>query len=277
MTTRGEPRLAHGVTVAGTEVRFGIRGDGPRDLVLLHGSGANHMWWHAVAPQLERSWRVISVDFSGHGDSGHRATYDAQTWADELLAVIGAAGAAAPVVGAHSLGGRVALVAAAGAPSAFAGLVLFDTGIWAPEGLRERLAGLAARTGPPRVYPTREDALARFVLMPPQPAAAAELLGPVAEYSLRPVEGGWSWKHAGQAFPHLYEDVVAQAAADVTVPVAYVSGEASSVVTEELAQRAAETFAGPVMVRLPGAHHHLPLEVPQECARLIDELGGGMR
>jgi pimeloyl-ACP methyl ester carboxylesterase len=269
----GGPRLSHSVTVDGVEVRYGIRGAGDRDLLLVHGSGAHHMWWHAVAPELEKTWRVISVDLSGHGDSGHRDDYDAATWAEELMAVLRAAGAQRPVVAAHSLGGRVALLAASRYPEEFAGLVLFDAGIWAPDHLLD--SPPPPRTArPPRLYPTLEEARARFRLMPPQPQPPAEILDPVAEYSLRAVEGGWVWKHDGGGFPTLYEEVIERAAATVAVPVAYVSGGASSVVDDARAERAASTIPNVTTVRLPGVHHHLTLEVPESCARLIDELGG---
>jgi pimeloyl-ACP methyl ester carboxylesterase len=263
------------VVVDGVAVRYGVRGAGDRDLVLMHGSGAHHRWWHAVAPLLEDSWRIVSLDLSGHGDSGHREDYDAATWADELLAVVRAAGARRPVVAAHSLGGRVALLAAALHPEHFAGLVLFDVGLWAPDRL---LASppppRAAR--PPRVFPTFEEARARFRLMPPEPHPPTEVLDPVAEYSLRAVEGGWVWKHDGGGFPTLYEERIVQAAATAGVPVAYVSGGASSVVDDVRAERAAATIPGVTALRLPGAHHHLTLEVPETCARLVQELGGPM-
>jgi pimeloyl-ACP methyl ester carboxylesterase len=266
-------RLPCSVTVAGVEVRYGIRGTGDRDLLLVHGSGAHHMWWHAVTPALETTWRVISIDLSGHGDSGHRDDYDAGTWAEELMAVLRAAGAKRPIVAAHSLGGRVALLAACRYPEEFGGLVLFDVGIWAPDHLIDR--PLPPRTvRPPRVHTSLDEAKARFRLMPPQPQPPAELLDPVADYSLRPVDGGWVWKHDGGGFPTLYEEVIEHAAATVAVPVAYISGGASSVVDDIRASRAESIMPGATQLRLPGAHHHLTLEVPEVCARLIDELGG---
>jgi pimeloyl-ACP methyl ester carboxylesterase len=264
--------LSHSVTVDGVEVRYGIRGTGDRDLLLVHGSGAHHVWWHAVAPTLESTWRVISVDLSGHGDSGHRDDYAAGTWAEELMAVLSAARARRPVVAAHSLGGRVALLAASRQPQELAGLVLFDTGIWAPDHLLDR--PLPPRTvRPARVHPSLEEARARFRLMPPQPQPPAGLLDPVAEYSLRAVDGGWVWKHDTGGFPTLYEEAIERAAASVTVPVAYVYGAVSSVVDSARAARAVSTIPDVTAVRLPGAHHHLMLEFPESCAALIEEFG----
>jgi pimeloyl-ACP methyl ester carboxylesterase len=265
--------LSSSVDVAGVPVRYGVSGNGGRDLLLVHGSGAHHRWWHAVVPLLRDTWRVIRLDLSGHGDSGHREVYDADTWAEELVAVLRAAGAQRPVVAAHSLGGRVALLAAARYPREIAGLVLFDTGIWAPDHLGAALRPARSRRAP-RSYPTLDEARAHFRLAPPQPSPPAGLLDPVVEYSLRPVEGGWTWKHDGGRFPTLYEERIERAAATIEVPVAYVSGGASSVVDDVRAARAAATIPEVTAVRLPGVHHHLLLEVPATCAQLIDDLGG---
>ena len=62
------------------------------------------------------------------------------------------------------------------------------------------------------------------------------------------------------------------AAATLTVPVAYVSGGASPVVDEAKAGQVAAMLPGVRTVRVPGLHHHLVLEDPATCARLIDDL-----
>jgi pimeloyl-ACP methyl ester carboxylesterase len=63
------------VEVERAEIRYEVSGDGDRDLLLVHGRGAHHLWWHRVLPLLEPSWRITRVDLSGHGDSAHRAEY----------------------------------------------------------------------------------------------------------------------------------------------------------------------------------------------------------
>lgn len=267
--------LPHTVTVDGAEIRYGVSGNGDRDLVLLHGSGAHHLWWHRVVPALTDSWRIVTLDFSGHGESGHREQYDVATWADELVAVLQAAGCRRPLVAAHSMGGRIALVAADRHPADIGGLALFDTGIWMPERLRSAPPPPPPR--PPRIHADREAALRRFRLLPPQPHPPDAALGPVAEHSLRRTEGGWTWRHDQRGFPLLFEDAVEEAAASVRLPVTYVWASESLIVNEILAARAAETIQDVTVVRVPGVHHHLVLEVPELCARLIDEAGSRLR
>jgi uncharacterized protein YbjT (DUF2867 family) len=55
----------------------------------------------------------------------------------------------------------------------------------------ERAARAGQAFGPPRVYPTVEDAIAYFRTLPPQDALPF-VLRHVAETSVREVEGGWS-------------------------------------------------------------------------------------
>ena len=253
-------------------MHYAVHGTGSKDVLLIHGSSASSAWWHAVRPLLAADLRVITLDLSGHGESDHRDSYSGELWARELLAVLDVTHATAPVVVGHSLGGRVALLASAMQPERFASLILLDSGIWPSAKARERLARRTAR--PVRLYPTFAEARARFALLPPQPQPPATVLDPVAEYGLRAVPGGWTWKHDTAGFPPLYDEAVERAAAAIAMPVVYVSGELSSVVGPDAVERAAALLPDVRTVMVPGAHHHLPLEAPAECARVIGEVLG---
>ena len=45
---------------------------GRRGLVFVHGGGAHAHWWTHVAARFASEYRVVALDLSGHGDSGHR-------------------------------------------------------------------------------------------------------------------------------------------------------------------------------------------------------------
>ena len=47
-------------------------------------------------PPSATSFRVLCLDLSGHGDSGHRAAYSLEQWTEEVMAVAAAAGSTAP-------------------------------------------------------------------------------------------------------------------------------------------------------------------------------------
>src|SRR5574341_2451673 len=72
--TRSDPRWSRreGAALVGG-LRLHYAAWGPRaapPLLLLHGGGANAHWWDWVAPELAGSFRVLALDFPGHGRSG---------------------------------------------------------------------------------------------------------------------------------------------------------------------------------------------------------------
>lgn len=183
------------VDVGGAQIRY--RAWGPKDspgIVLVHGGGAHAHWWDHVAPLLADGRRVVAVDLSGHGDSDHREHYRLEQWAEEAVAVAAPAGITGPptLVG-HSMGGMVSFVAAHLHGERLAGVQIIDSPVWGRSS-EEGEARAKAAFGPKKVYPTREDAVAHFRLVPGQPQTLPYVMAHVAETSMIAVEGGWSWK-----------------------------------------------------------------------------------
>ena len=87
--------------------------EGRRGLVFVHGGGAHAHWWTHVAARFADEYRVLAIDLSGHGDSGHRPVYALEQWTDEVMAVAGAGGIdGLPVIIGHSMGGFVTIATA---------------------------------------------------------------------------------------------------------------------------------------------------------------------
>jgi pimeloyl-ACP methyl ester carboxylesterase len=94
-------------------------------LVLVHGLGGTVENWRALAPRLAARHRVLVPDLPGHGSSGLLPeARNVDDLAEAVLAVVDAEGIAEAVWVGHSLGGVVALRAAALRPDAVRGLVL---------------------------------------------------------------------------------------------------------------------------------------------------------
>lgn len=111
-----------GVTLDGERA-----GDGP-PLVLLHGLSATRRYVVMGSRQLERSGhRVIAYDARGHGESSPApdpAAYEYRDLADDLLALLDAAGVERAVLAGHSMGAHTAAAFALAHPERVAGLVL---------------------------------------------------------------------------------------------------------------------------------------------------------
>lgn len=179
---------------------------GKPGMLLIHGMNAHSRWWDFIAPQLLDEYEIAAMDLTGMGDSDYRYKYDSETYAHEIKAVLDDAGFDNHcVVVAHSFGGYMAVRAANLFPDRFAALVLVDSGIRSPDDPppdRNMMMG-----GRAKVYPDKENALARFRLQPPQPCENAYILQYIARNSLMPVDGGgWAWKF-DEDFPSAMQDI----------------------------------------------------------------------
>jgi non-heme chloroperoxidase len=85
--------------------------EGP-EILFIHGLMQSHLSWsRQVESELAREFRMVTYDLRGHGDSEKPLLRDryrrGKAWADELAAVIEAAGLRRPVLVGWSYAGRV--------------------------------------------------------------------------------------------------------------------------------------------------------------------------
>jgi pimeloyl-ACP methyl ester carboxylesterase len=263
------------VVVAGTEIAWLGWGDRDRPpIVLVHGGAAHARWWRVHAPLLAEDHRVVALDLSGHGASGRRAAYGADRWAEEVLAVARAGGGSGrPVVVGHSMGGFVAIVAAACHGAELEGAVVLDAPVRRPD--PESAEGRDGRMfRAPKVYPDLPTSLDHFHLVPPQPCEHRWLLRQVARDSLHEVADGWTWRFDPRVFtarlgPSRPSEVARELLRRVACRVAVVTGARSAIVDAEVRAYMAELLegspaatAGIPFVEIPEAHHHLLLDQP---------------
>lgn len=238
-------------------------------VLLTHGFLAHTSWWDAIAPSLLPQYRVAAFDFSGMGNSGPRATYSPERFARDVLAVIDHLQLAPATVVGHSYGGSRALLAASLRPESFERIVALDSVVCFPTDPR-----YGNDPSPRRVYPDLATAKSRYRLMPPQDAAVPEVLDHLATESLKPFEGGWTWKFDPALWIEEESDGL-RFVERVRCPVHYVRAGNSSLIDEARAQRihaALQRPASPGLITLPGAHHHLLVDQPQQTAALLRRL-----
>lgn len=266
------PRTDEYVEVDGCAIHYLAWGEpGRRGLVFVHGGGANAHWWTHVAATFADDVRVLALDLSGHGDSGHRGTYTLERWTDEVMAVAADGGIVGPpVVVGHSMGGFVTIATAALHSDELAGVIVCDSPVSEPD---PEVGAFHVRDafGRERVYPTLDDALARFRTVPGQDHYLPYVMDHVARNSAKQVpatdehDGGWSWKFDRTVFAQFAGGVRSVALpylSDVRCRLALLRSE-HGLVTKDIGEAMFERLGRVTpVIEIPEAGHHAMLDEP---------------
>jgi pimeloyl-ACP methyl ester carboxylesterase len=224
---------------------------------LLHGGGANAHWWDHLAPAFTRNFRVVALDFRGHGDSDYPDAIEPGAFARDLEALLEHLGASDAVLMGHSMGGHVALDHAA-LGSGVRALVAIEIvrGVPSRDRRTMRLA-LAAR----RTYRTREDALARYRFLPPAPNASEALRTSIAEHSVhQEPDGRFGFKFDPRWFT--LPPTQPPALAGVRCPTLIVRGAQSPLLSAEGAAAFAAEIPRARVALIEAAGHNVHIEQP---------------
>lgn len=273
----------HGVsTVQGANIYWKAWGQrGQPGLVLVHGGVAHKDWWDGIAPFLSQTRRIVALDLSGMGDSDHRDTYRMEYFAEEVMTTGREGGAfdgGAPFVVGHSFGGFVTLNAAMMDGEQLRGIAIIDSPVRPPS--EQRNSAPPSRGG--HTYPSFDEALQRFRLLPEQSCDNAFLLDHIARRSLKEAprpdgSTGWTWKFD----PDLWKKMSytrkppTEIAASLKTRMAIFRGAGSVLVNDEIWSYMAEVF-GPqtAMISIPDAQHHVILDQPIAMAAALETLTG---
>jgi pimeloyl-ACP methyl ester carboxylesterase len=254
------------LTVDGCPIHYVAWGpEGGRGLVFVHGGGAHAHWWTHVAATFAGQFRVVAVDLSGHGDSGHRDLYALEQWTDEVMAVARAAAITGPpVVIGHSMGGFVTIATAARHAEGVDGAIVCDSPVTEPDP-EIGAYRLKEAFGAPRTYPSVADALQHFRTVPRQPDYLDFVVDHVARRSLTPVSGGWQWKFDRRIFEQFGSGIRSVATPyldQVTCRLALLRSE-NGLVTPDIGRFMFERLGrvAPVF-EIPEAGHHAMLDQP---------------
>ena len=253
--------------LGGVHLHAELRGDpSAPHVVMLHGGGANLHWWDEIAPSLAERFRVVCLDFRGHGDSDHPEELEVGAFHRDLEALVAQLGCEDVALVGHSMGGHVALDYAARHPRVW-GLVAVEVSFGAAqrERRRTRLA-LSLR----RSYPTRDEAIARYRPMPSTPGVPEDVRVALAEHSLRELpDGRYVYKFDPRWFglpPAPHEPLE-----DVRCPALVIRGADSTLLTREGAEAVVAKLPSARLVEISGAGHNVHLERATEVIVAIAE------
>jgi pimeloyl-ACP methyl ester carboxylesterase len=155
MTTTTAPVRHRATSTDGTGIAWWSSGTGP-DLLLVHGTTADHTRWEPMLPLLEPHVTVQAMDRRGRGGSGDAPDFALEREVEDVVAVVEAIGRRVDVFG-HSQGALYVLEALL-RTSAIRRAVLYEPAFeyGAPPDLRRRLADLVAAG-------RREEAVTTFL------------------------------------------------------------------------------------------------------------------
>lgn len=270
-TTRHWPRREGNVRVNGLRLHYaawGPRGGPP--IICLHGGAANSHWWDWVAPELAGPFRVLAMEFPGHGRSGwpRPPRYRME---DLVRAVIGFAdelGVSRLDLVGHSMGGKVAMLVAGRHPRRLRSLIVADaTPDVSADGLAEmRQIG----TRPLRLFPSRQAGARAFRLIPPETVAPPDRLHALALSSMRHRgHGRWSLGPDREFFSRVVPRVAWPLLPRIGCPTLILRAERSSILSRRTALAMRRAIPRAALREIPGTCHHMVLERPGAVARAI--------
>jgi len=168
-----------------------VWGEGPPEVVLLHGAALNAHTWDTVSLALRRP--LVALDLPGHGESAWRPDgyYDATSIGPAVLAAVRALTSSPVTLVGQSLGGLTAIEVTKLGPEVASGLVLVDVS----PGLRAgRSVSVRSFLQGPQVFESRAAIVERAAAFGYGRTTAALERG-VWHNTARRDDGSVVWKH----------------------------------------------------------------------------------
>lgn len=237
-------------------------GSGSPALLFLHYWGGSSRTWQMVIRHLSATYRCVSYDHRGWGESNAPAQgYDMSHLATDAEGILRALNLESYLLVGHSMGGKVAQLLASRRPAGLQGLVLVAPAPPTPQSIPE-----SAREAQLHAYDNRETVLQTIAFLTHK-LLDEPLREQIIEDSLRgSIPAKLAWPTAGA-----YEDI-SNEVSKITVPTLILAGDHDP--QDPLEQQRSE-----VLSRIPGATlrvvensgHLSPLEQPRQVAEAIAE------
>lgn len=269
----------------GRRVSALVWGDGPAELVFVHGTAQNAHTWDTVALAL-RPRGLVAVDLPGHGHSSWRddGAYDPRSLADDLAPVVERLAPQAAAVVGMSLGGLTALCLAVSRPDLVRRLVMVDI---TPGTNRDKARAIIEFVDGPQSFPDFDAILARTVEHNPTRSVSSLRRG-ILHNARQLDDGSWQWRYDRRSRPRaadgaadvqprvdpgaLWEDL-----SSVRQPLLLVRGGTSPVVDDADVAELRRRQPHVEVVVIDGAGHSVqgdrPVELAAEVERFVFGVG----
>jgi len=275
---RGPPRVRRAsvaVTPDGRRLSALVWGEGPPDLVLLHGGAQNAHTWDTVALALDRP--LVALDLPGHGHSDHRAEgpFGPRLNATDVAAALRVLAPDSRLVVGMSLGGLTGIALTNEAPALVRRLALVDV---TPGVDRDKAAPIAQFIAGPESFESFDEILARTIQYNPTRTESSLRRG-VLHNAVQRDDGRWVWRYQRPRlverddleipadFATLWDDV-----SQIRVPLMLVRGGATGTVVDDDDVAELRRRQPGVRVELvEGAGHSIQGDRPIELARVLED------
>jgi pimeloyl-ACP methyl ester carboxylesterase len=246
-----------------------VWGEGPPELVLIHGSAQNAHTFDTVALALERPLVALDLPHHGHSDASFFGPRALKEHARDVAVAIKELCPDPLVFVAMSYGGLVGITLLHGHPELATRLILIDI-----------TPGVSARSARhildfiegPESFANFDEILERTTAFNPGRSEASLRRGIMHNAIERP-DGTWVWRHQRHGAPTRTPEGVDdlwQWLEDLAAPVTLVRALGpSSVVTDEDAEEFRRRRPHDEIVEVPGAGHSIQGSHPLELAEII--------
>ena len=225
----------------------------PRDIVLIHGSGADHSHWPDELAELE-GYNIYFLDLPGHGQSPGPGRDSVIAYADVVTAFIVQRGLTRVTLFGHSLGSAIVQVLALHQPNWLEAIVLVGAGA--------RLKVIPALIEQLEThFPAAVEQICRSLFGPEAPPAL------VAAERQRYLATDWRLIRADFLACNSFD--VMERLGEITVPTLVITGGADGLTPIKYGQFLKDNIPGARLVIIPNAGHLVTREKPAEFIQAL--------
>jgi pimeloyl-ACP methyl ester carboxylesterase len=259
-------------TPSGPAISALVWGDGPPEMIFLHGGAQNAHTWDTVALALDRP--LVALDLPGHGHSEWRddKDYRPQVMASDIAHVCETLAPDAEVLVGMSLGGLTAVVVVAENPHVAPRLAVVDV---TPGVNRDKAKDIIDFVSGPEQFDSFDEMLERTIQFNPTRSESSLRRG-VLHNAVQRDDGKWTWRwdlpdpsrfvDLEGRFADLWEAVEA-----VSGPMLLVQGGNSPVVDDDDITELRRRQPSVRHVVVDGAGHSVQGDQPLELASLLTD------
>jgi pimeloyl-ACP methyl ester carboxylesterase len=250
------------VSADGLDIHYTVRGQGPC-VTLIHGIGADHESWDAIAAILTPTFTVVSLDLRGHGASSRMTQCSLDAFVSDVDQLLGTLKIEKTHLVGFSLGGLIAQKYAIENPTKLERLVLISTVAARTPEERERVkkrADQIDREGIGAVVAAAEDRWFTPKFKAANPERVAARLKQLLANDHQSYAAGY--RVFAEADEGLQFDRIA-------VPTLIMTGEDDPGSSPRMAHLLHDNIQGSELHILPELRHSVLLEAPHTIAALL--------